>query len=162
MPFPSDNPFDGRQGRRREIWAWGLRNPWRFGFDRLTGQLWAGDVGQSDWEEVNLIERGGNYGWNTMEGAHCFDPPAGCDSSNLVGPVYAYDHSVGRSITGGHVYRGPRLVQLQGTYIYGDFVNKQVWGLRHQPDGQVENKLLALSPSSIASFGESEEGERYI
>ena len=160
--IPSDNPFDGRQGRRREIWAWGLRNPWRFGFDRLTGQLWAGDVGQNDWEEVNLIERGGNYGWNTMEGAHCFDPPAGCDSSNLVGPVYAYDHSVGRSVTGGHVYRGPRLVRLQGTYIYGDFVNKQVWGLRHQPDGQVENKLLALSPSSIASFGESEEGEVYI
>ena len=97
-----------------------------------------------------------------MEGVHCFDPPAGCDSSNLVGPVYAYDHSVGRSVTGGHVYRDPRLVRLQGTYIYGDFVNKQVWGLRHQPDGHVENELLALSPSSIASFGESEEGEVYI
>lgn len=160
--IPYDNPFDGSQGQRREIWAWGLRNPWRFSIDRLTGQLWAGDVGQSDWEEVNLIERGGNYGWNTMEGTQCFDPPDACDSSNLVLPAYEYDHSVGRSVTGGYVYRGPRLVRLQGTYLYGDFVNKQVWGLRRRPDGQVENRLLALSPSPIASFGENEQGEVYV
>ena len=147
---------------RREIWAWGLRNPWRFGIDRLTGQLWAGDVGQSDWEEVNLIERGGNYGWNTIEGTQCFDPPDACDSSSLVLPTYKYDHSIGCSVTGGYVYRGPRLIRLQGTYLYGDFVNKQVWGLRRRPDGQVENTLLALSPCPIASFGENEQGEVYV
>jgi len=160
--IPPDNPFDGSQERRREIWAWGLRNPWRFSFDRHTGELWTGDVGQNKWEEIDLIVRGGNYGWNTMEGTHCFNPSNNCDSSGLIPPVHEYDHDTGRSITGGHVYRGPRLVRLQGAYIYGDFVDKQVWGLRRGPDGQIENELLALSPSPIASFGEDESGEVYI
>ncbi len=160
--IPADNPFDGSAGRRREIWAWGLRNPWRFSFDRQTGELWAGDVGQNEWEEVDLIVRGGNYGWNTMEGSHCFNPSNGCDSSGLVLPLYEYSHSVGHSITGGYVYRGPRLIRLQGAYVYGDFVDRQVWALRRLPDGQVENQLLALSPSPIASFGEDEQGEVYI
>ena len=160
--IPADNPFDGSQGRRREIWAWGLRNPWRFSFDRMTGELWAGDVGQNKWEEIDIIARGGNYGWNIMEGTHCFNPSSNCDSSGLVLPVYEYDHSIGRSITGGHVYRGPRLIRLQGAYIYGDFVDKQVWALRRAPDGQIENELLALSPSPIASFGEDQSGEVYV
>lgn len=160
--IPADNPFDGSQGRRREIWAWGLRNPWRFSFDRLTGELWAADVGQNKWEEIDIITRGGNYGWNIMEGAHCFDPPSNCDSSGLILPVHEYSHDIGRSITGGHVYRGPHLIRLQGAYLYGDFVDKQVWALRRTPDGQVENELLALSPSPIASFGEDESGEVYV
>jgi uncharacterized repeat protein (TIGR03806 family) len=160
--IPTDNPFDGSQDRRREIWAWGLRNPWRFSFDRLTGELWTGDVGQNKWEEIDIIVRGGNYGWNTMEGTHCFNPSNNCDRSGLILPVYEYNHDIGRSITGGHVYRGPRLVRLQGAYLYGDFVDKQVWGLRRAPDGQIENELLALSPSPIASFGEDESGEVYV
>ncbi len=160
--IPDDNPFDGSNGRRREIWAWGLRNPWRFSFDRQTGQLWAGDVGQNKWEEIDLIVRGGNYGWNTMEGTHCFNPTSGCDTSGLELPIHEYSHSVGHSVTGGYVYRGPRLVRLQGAYLYGDFVDKQIWALRRLPDGRVENQLLALSPSPIASFGEDEQGEVYI
>ncbi len=160
--IPADNPFDGSQGRRREIWAWGLRNPWRFSFDRFSGELWAGDVGQNQWEEIDIITRGGNYGWNIMEGTHCFDPPSNCASSGLILPIYEYDHSVGRSITGGHVYRGPRLVRLQGAYLYGDYVDKQVWALRRTKNGEIENELLALSPSPIASFGEDESGEVYV
>ena len=160
--IPADNPFDGSQGRRREIWAWGLRNPWRFSFDRVTGELWAGDVGQNKWEEIDIIARGGNYGWNIMEGTHCFNPSSNCDNSGLILPIYEYNHDTGRSITGGHVYRGLRLVRLQGAYLYGDFVDKQVWALRRAPDGQIENELLALSPSPIASFGEDQNGEVYV
>ncbi len=162
--IPADNPFvNGREERRREIWAWGLRNPWRFSFDRLSGDLWVGDVGQDEWEEINLITAGGgNFGWDTMEGNHCFRPASGCDSEGLIPPVHEYDHSVGRSVTGGFVYRGKKLLRLQGAYIYGDFVDKKIWALRYINGTLQANELIALSPSPIASFGEDEAGEVYV
>ena len=161
--IPPDNPFvDQPDDWREEIWAWGLRNPWRFSFDRLTGDLWAGDVGQNRWEEIDLIERGGNYGWNVMEGAHCFNPPTDCRTDGLILPIAEYDHSAGRSVTGGYVYRGSRLIRLQGTYLYGDFVTRTIWGLRYADGRVTENRVVARSPSPIASFGEDESGEVYV
>ncbi|MBI2502494.1 MAG: PQQ-dependent sugar dehydrogenase [Candidatus Latescibacteria bacterium] len=161
--IPPDNPFAGNtEGWREEIWAWGLRNPWRFSFDRLTGALWAGDVGQNKWEEVDLIEKGGNYGWNIMEGSHCFSPSTNCDTTGLKLPVVEYSHSEGKSISGGYVYRGARLIRLVGVYVYGDYVSQQIWGLRYEGGQVVEHQPLAQSPSPIASFGEDEEGEVYV
>ena len=161
--IPEDNPYAGNSnGWREEIWAWGLRNPWRFSFDRQMGDLWAGDVGQNRWEEVDLIERGKNYGWNTMEGFHCFQPSSGCDTAGLAMPVVDYNHSEGNSITGGYVYRGPRLSRLAGVYLYGDYVTRRVWGLRYEDGRTVENRLIATSPSPIASFGEDASGEVYV
>ena len=160
--IPHDNPFVGNdRGWREEIWAWGLRNPWRFSFDRLTGQLWTGDVGQNAWEEVDLIEPGQNYGWNRMEGFHCFSPASNCDSTGLALPVVEYGHAEGRSITGGYVYRGPQSF-LQGVYLYGDFVSRRIWGLRYEHGEVVANEQLVIAPSGISSFGEDEKGEVYV
>ncbi len=159
---PDDNPFVANdQGWREEIWAWGLRNPWRFSFDRVSGQLWTGDVGQNSWEEIDLIEAGQNYGWNIMEGFHCFRPSSDCDQTGLALPVADYGNSLGHSITGGYVYRGPQL-WLRGLYLYGDFVSRRIWALRYEKGEVVANKQLALSPSGISSFGEDEKGEVYI
>ena len=161
--IPADNPFVGNDdGWREEIWAWGLRNPWRFSFDRLNGTLWTGDVGQRRREEVDLIEKGGNYGWNTMEGFECFRPPTDCDQEGLALPIVEYSPAEGRSITGGFVYRGPRLARLAGVYIYGDFVSRRIWGLKYEQGQVIENELIAVSPTSIASFGEDEAGEVYV
>jgi len=162
--IPDTNPFFNRpEAGLPEIWAWGLRNPWRFSFDTVTGALWAGDVGQGKWEEVDLIVGGNNYGWRIMEGMHCFDPPSGCDTSGLTIPVVEYAHpDDGFSITGGFVYHGFKLPRLSGVYLYGDFVSMRIWGLKYT-DGQVwENKLIATSPSKISSFGQDEEGEVYV
>ncbi|MBT4499594.1 MAG: glucose sorbosone dehydrogenase, partial [Gemmatimonadetes bacterium] len=161
--IPPENPFiDHPEGRREEIWAWGLRNPWRFSFDLLTGDLWVGDVGQNRWEEIDLIERGGNYGWNAMEGSHCFNPPTDCRTDGLILPIAEYDHGAGRSVTGGYVSRGSRLVRLQGTYLYGDFVTRTIWGLRYADGRVTESQVVARSPSPVASFGEDESGEVYV
>jgi len=161
--IPADNPFTGNaDGWREEIWAWGLRNPWRFSFDRLTGDLWTGDVGQGNREEIDLIEKGGNYGWNTMEGFQCFRPATGCETEGLALPVVEYAHDEGRSVTGGYVYRGHRSAQLTGAYIYGDFETSLVWGLHYQNGEVTENTLLAKAPGGIASFGEDQAGELYI
>ena len=161
--IPTDNPFVGNNdGWRAEIWAWGLRNPWRFSFDRLTGDLWTGDVGQGEREEIDLIEKGGNYGWNTMEGFECFRPVTDCNMDGLVLPVIEYSHAEGRSVTGGYVYRGRRTAQLTGAYIYGDFETSLVWGLRYENGAVTENTLLAKAPGGIASFGEDQAGEVYI
>jgi len=120
--IPDDNPFAGNsQGYREEIYAWGLRNPWRFSFDPVTDWLWVADVGQYEWEEIDIVESGLNYGWNTMEGAHCYDPPVDCDETGLEYPIWEYDQSQGDcSVTGGFVYRGDRIPALNGKYIYGD------------------------------------------
>ena len=159
--IPTDNPFVGNdRGWREEIWAWGLRNPWRFSFDRHTGQLWAGDVGQDRWEEVDLIEKGGNYGWNILEGFACLEGND-CNGDAFVPPILAYGHDQGRAITGGYVYRGDRLIRLRGTYLYGDFGSRLIWGL-HYENGQVlANRVIASSPEAISSFGEDEAGEIY-
>ena len=159
---PSDNPFVGTAGARAEIWAYGLRNPWRFSFDSGTGLLWVGDVGQSDWEEVDIIKKGSNYGWNTMEGAHCFSPSTGCDANGLELPLVEYGHNAGCSITGGYVYRGPDTPSLQGVYVYGDFCSGKIWGLRYDGGVITEHILLADSGLAIASFGQDQVGSVYI
>jgi len=118
--IPDNNPFVGT-GYREEIYAFGLRNPWRFSFDPVTNICWIADVGQNLYEEIDLLEVGGNYGWNIMEGAHCYDPPVGCDTAGLIVPLYEYNHNVGESITGGFVYRGSLVPDLYGKYIFADF-----------------------------------------
>jgi glucose/arabinose dehydrogenase len=127
-----------------------------------TGDLWAGDVGQNSVEEINIIERGKNYGWNIMEGSQCFNPPANCDTTGLETPVYEYLHPLGRSITGGYVYRGSELPLLEGAYIYGDFVSGYIWALWYL-DGEVRaNYILAETNLNISSFGIDENNELYL
>ncbi len=163
LPYgiPNDNPLVGNdRGWREEIWAWGLRNPWRFSFDP-AGELWAGDVGQHFWEEVNVVEKGRNYGWPIIEGNACNPPRTDCDAAGFAPPVFSYPHRGAAAMIGGFVYRGTRLPSLQGAYIYGDYVDGRIWALRRQA-GHVENHLLAVSPSFITSFGEDESGEIYV
>jgi glucose/arabinose dehydrogenase len=164
---PDDNPFVDRPGARGEIWAYGLRNVWRMSFDRATGALWAGDVGQNAWEEIDLIVKGGNYGWSIREGAHPFRQGASVDP--LIEPVVEYPQRrgrelIGRSVTGGHVYRGQAIEGLVGAYVYGDYVTGRIWALRHA-DGVVrEQREIYLRPARvyISSFGEDAEGELYV
>jgi CubicO group peptidase (beta-lactamase class C family) len=160
---PSDNPFVGRRDALPEIWAYGLRNPWRIAFDRQTGVLWCGDVGQDLWEEVDLIVKGGNYGWNVREGVHRFGKNGVDPRSDVVEPIWEYHHEVGKSITGGHVYRGKRLPQLVGCYLYADYVGGQVWALKYnEASRQVEaNYSIRGNVMPIMSFGEDQAGESY-
>jgi glucose/arabinose dehydrogenase len=160
--IPADNPFVGTTGARGEIWAFGLRNPWRFSFDSETGLLWAGDVGQSSWEEIDIIAKGANYGWNIMEGSHCYSPATGCDQSGLTLPIVEYDHSEGCSVTGGYVYRGDQIPSLQGYYIYGDYCSGNIWALVYDGSVVTDNVLLVDSDLSITSFGEDLAGNLYI
>ena len=159
---PPDNPFAGGDGTARgEIWAYGLRNPWRFSFDRETGDLWAADVGQNRYEEVDLIRPGRNYGWNVMEGAHCYRG-AECDTRGLEFPVAKYGRDGGCSVTGGYVYRGRRLPTLYGAYLYADFCSGKIWALRHDGAAVTEQMLIADTGLSISSFGEDASGEVYV
>jgi glucose/arabinose dehydrogenase len=152
--IPGDNPFKGNlNGYREEIWAYGFRNPWRFSFDRLTGKLWAGDVGQGAREEVDIVEKGKNYGWHTMEGFACYSPSTGCDTSGLTLPVLDYNHSVGYSITGGYVYHGSARPELEGAYIYGDF-GSHLWRLRFAQDMGPPSEWLE-DPDRLAACGGS-------
>ncbi|RME80573.1 MAG: glucose dehydrogenase, partial [Caldilineae bacterium] len=163
---PADNPFAGRPDARPEIWAYGLRNPWRFSFDRATGDLFIADVGQNRWEEIDYQPAsstgGEHYGWDTMEGSHCFEPAEGCDTTGKVMPVAEYSHQEGCSVTGGYVYRGAAYPFLDGIYFYGDFCTGRIWALQQQPDGSWQTAAVLDSGISIASFGEDEEGELYI
>ena len=161
--IPSDNPFVGNsRGYREEIYVYGLRNPWRFAFDAVTGWLWAADVGQNAIEEIDLIEKGKNYGWRIMEGNSCYNPPSGCDTTGLEMPIWQYNHSVGQSITGGYVYRGSRNPELVGAYIYGDYVSGRIWALRYDGSNPPQNTLLANSGLNIASFGMDAANELYL
>ena len=160
---PADNPFVGVEGARGEIWAYGLRNPWRFSFDRETGVLWLADVGQNRWEEIDLVKKGRNYGWNIMEGSHCFLLTAGCDQSGLELPVWEYSLSSGNcSAIGGHVYRGKEFPSLMGAYVYGDFCSGKIWGLRYDVNPVTEEMLLVDSGLSITSFGRDLAGNLYV
>ena len=143
------------------MWAYGLRNPWRFSFDGKTGDLWVGDVGQNAREEVNIVSPGVNYGWNVMEGTSCFRSPS-CRGDNLQAPVAEYGHSLGCSITGGYVYRGQRVRELEGVYLYADFCSGRIWGLRHDGAAVTAQGELAKAPFEISSFGEDAEGEVYV
>lgn len=160
--IPPDNPFAGQAGARPEIFAYGLRNPWRFSFDR--GSLWIGDVGQSDLEEINRVpaDRASvNYGWNIMEGDECFAGPD-CSRRGLTLPVATYSHKFGCSVTGGFVYRGSEVPNLVGTYVLGDYCSGSIWGL--DADGPFPQRLreLIASDRSISSFGLDESGELYV
>ena len=158
---PPDNPFAASPGGRPEIFAWGLRNPWRFSFDRATGELWVADVGQGLWEEVHRVVRGGNYGWNIREGAHCYGARS-CDTSGLVDPVVEYSHAQGCSITGGYRYRGRAIPALTGVYVYGDYCSGRIWGLYLDGAGGPESRWLLDTSLSISSFGEGNDGELYV
>ena len=157
--IPPDNPFVGVPDTRGELWAYGLRNVWRFSFDRQTGELWAGDVGQVKWEEIDLIRKGGNYGWNAWEGNHPFKP------AGKVGPfekpIIEHPRGQARSITGGYVYRGKKNPSLDGAYVYGDFATGLIWYLRYDGHRVTEHRYIAEVPS-LSSFGEDQNGEIYI
>lgn len=160
---PPDNPFVKKPGYRPEIWALGLRNPWRFSFDARHGALWLADVGQDQEEEINIIRKGGNYGWNVMEGNIC--TPAvnpRCDVTGFEAPIYTYRHPQGFSVTGGFVYRGLAMPKLCGAYLYTDYVSKRLWALRVR-DGRVvtQGELLRL-PHAVSSFGEDAHQELYL
>jgi len=164
--IPPSNPFVSQGGARGEIWSLGLRNPWRFSFDRASGDLWIADVGQGTWEEIDFQPAssigGENYGWRRMEGTHCFNPQTNCNTGNLVLPVVEYDHSVGCSVTGGYVYRGTRNPRLIGTYIYGDFCSGRIWGTTRQANGTVTTRNLLDVSFNISTFGEDANGEIYV
>ena len=159
--IPPDNPFVGRGGAREEVWAYGFRNPWRFSFDRLTGDLWAADVGQNSFEEIDIVRPGSNYGWNLMEGLHCF-ATSDCDRGGLELPVFEYGREGGCSVTGGYVYRGSRLASLYGAYVYGDFCSGKIWALRYDGAGVTEQMEIVDSTLNISAFGEDRSGELYI
>ena len=159
--IPGDNPFAGDPGARGEVWAYGLRNPWRFSFDRATGDLWVGDVGQNAREEVDIVHPGANYGWNVMEGSTCFRTRS-CNGDGLQAPVAEYGHNLGCSVTGGYVYRGKRLPTLEGVYLYADFCSGRIWGLRYDGTEVTAQAELVRAPFEISSFGEDADGEVYV
>jgi glucose/arabinose dehydrogenase len=168
--IPSTNPYVGRSGLD-QIWAYGLRNPWGFSFDRATGDLWIGDVGQSAWEEVDRAlavrgrnaGRGLNFGWRVMEGAHCYGPSSGCVSTGKTLPLTEYEHSAGRcSITGGNVYRGKAYPDLVGAYLFGDYCSGEIWYVDRGAARGVAPQRALDTNASITGFGEDQAGELYL
>ena len=160
--IPTDNPFVGRSGARPEIWAYGLRQAWRFSFDSASGDLWAGEVGQDLWEMVLLIEKGGNYGWSVREGAHPFRPERPLGPTPLLAAVAEHSHTDFRSVTGGYVYHGKRLGELRDGYIYGDYDTGKIWLLRYQDGKITEHSELADTQLRIVAFGEDSGGELFL
>jgi glucose/arabinose dehydrogenase len=158
--IPSDNPFAGT-GNRGEIWAWGLRNPWRMSFDSQTGELWLGDVGQSSREEIDRIVKGGNYGWDCREGDQSFDPDANC-TPPFVEPEVVHPRSEAQSITGGYVYRGSALPSLANSYVYGDFITGRVFAYSFQASPPRVDELAPPAGLAISSFGQARDGEIYM
>jgi uncharacterized repeat protein (TIGR03806 family) len=158
--IPPGNPFVSGGGAP-EIYAWGLRNPWRWSFDSQTGELWVGDVGQNAYEEIDKLEVGKNYGWNIMEGLHCYSPSSGCNQAGLTLPVAEYDHTQGVAVTGGYVYRGTEVPALQGLYIYGDYGSGKIWALV-QGNNQYSAMQLIDTAYYIPSFAQAHDGELYV
>ena len=167
--IPDDNPFRGDSGARPEIWSYGLRNPWRFSFDRATGAMWIGDVGQNQWEEIdfepNASDGGTNWGWNIKEGTRCFATQTECSAAgatdDMTDPVAEYSHDFGCSVTGGFVYRGRRYESMRGLYFFADYCSGNMWTLPAARRGE-EETLRLESGRSIASFGENEAGELFV
>ncbi len=169
--IPKDNPFAGQANARGEIWAYGMRNPWRMSFDRRTGDLWVGDVGQDKWEEIDIIQKGANYGWPIMEGNHFYKstPPA---TGPLTPPVLDYPHRpkdsdkpvsfTGACITGGYVYRGSKLKGFEGAYFYADYILGWVRALRVENGVVTVDEKVIEQPENISSFGEDDKGEIYL
>ena len=167
--IPEGNPSNGSNGIREEIWLTGLRNPWRMSFDRGTGDLWIGDVGQDTWEEVDVARSGDgglNFGWNRMEASHCYQPPTGCDDSGLTMPVAEYSHDLGCVVIGGDVYRGTRYPILQGAYLFLDYCTGRIWALdaaRAAPSTTLAAPVqVGQTAGQDAAFGEDEAGELYV
>ncbi|MGH9334983.1 MAG: PQQ-dependent sugar dehydrogenase, partial [Vicinamibacteria bacterium] len=165
--IPADNPFVTNPSFRDEIWAFGLRNPWRFSFDRLTGDLFIADVGQNAWEEANFEPAtspgGRNYGWRRMEGNHCFNPGSSCNNGALTLPFFEYSHALGCSVTGGYRYRGTEMPEHYGTYFVGDFCSGRIWGARQDAEtGDWTVPQLLDTELAISTFGEDEQGELYV
>jgi glucose/arabinose dehydrogenase len=162
--IPKDNPFVGQKDAAGEIWAYGIRNIWRMAFDKKTGVLWAGDVGQNLYEEIDLIVKGGNYGWSIREGLHPFSDKGVGPRKGLIDPIWEYNHDIGKSITGGQVYRGSRLPELDGHYLYADYVTGRHWALKYDEAQKrvVANRPIRTTGSPVFSFGEDEKGEVYF
>lgn len=164
--IPTGNPFISDPAVRDEIWALGLRNPWRYSFDRATGDFYIADVGQNRYEEIDFQpagSRGGeNYGWNIMEGFHCFSPGANCDQTGLTLPVAEYSHDLGCSVTGGYVYRGTAFPRMAGAFYFGDFCSGRIWALYRNAAGQWTTAQMLQPGLGISSFGEDEAGELYV
>ena len=168
---PGSNPFVGRSGRN-EIWSYGLRNPWRFSFDRASGDIWIGDVGQNRYEEIDHKKltktstrngRGANYGWRVMEGTHCYRPSSGCNKSGKVLPITQYSHANGRcSVVGGYAYRGSQSPGLAGRYVFGDFCSGEIRTVSRTAPVGSKSSLLMNTGQMISSFGEDEQGEIYV
>jgi quinoprotein glucose dehydrogenase len=179
---PKDNPFVGQKDAKPEIWAYGWRNVWRMSFDRKTGTFWAADVGQNLWEEINIVVKGGNYGWNKRESMHTFDvskaqpgpgrtvaetnkpDPRRAGEEDLIDPIWEYHHDIGKSITGGNVYRGKKIPQLEGCYLYGDYVSGKQWALKYDEKAKkvVANYALIDNKAPVMTYGEDEAGEVYF
>ena len=167
LPYaiPKDNPFasDWRYARG-EVWAYGIRNPWRISFDPETGTCWAADVGQDLWEEIDIIVKGGNYGWNLREGKHKFGVGGVEQTERLIEPIWEYHHDIGKSITGGYVYRGKKIPELTGGYLYADYVSGQVWALWYDLEKKevTANRTIREKGTPVITFGEDDEGEVYF
>jgi glucose/arabinose dehydrogenase len=161
--IPSDNPF-AAAGGAPEVYAYGLRNPWRFSFDSANGRLFAGDVGQGAREEVDIITKGGNFGWSIMEGSICRPPSTTCNMANLIAPITDYDHSSagGTSVIGGFVYRGAAIPALVGTYVFADFSSGHVWGLKQDSSGAWVRTVLLDHNRSVSALGQDAAGELYL
>ena len=162
---PSDNPFVARDGYRPEILHLGLRNPWRTSLDAVTGDLWIADVGQSNWEEINVARAGAaglDFGWNTLEGTHCFEPSSGCDTTGKTAPVAEYPHALGCSVTGGYVYRGAAIAGLQDAYLFGDYCSGRLWAIDAGMDAPQAPVILLETGRTIGSFGQDADAELYL
>jgi glucose/arabinose dehydrogenase len=159
--IPPTNPFAGGGGLP-EIWAYGLRNPFRFSFERSTGRLFCGDVGQDKYEEIDILQSGGNFGWNVMEGMHCYNPASGCNLSGLILPIAEYDHTEGDAVIGGYVYKGSTIPSLTGAYIFSDNGSGTIWELVAGPTGQWTRTKLLSSHRAISSLGQDIAGEIYL
>jgi glucose/arabinose dehydrogenase len=161
---PKDNPFVGRKEYLPEIWASGIRNPWRVAFDSKTGSLWLADVGQDLWEEVLIVKKGGNYGWSIAEGSYGFGNGKGAGTTVTDAPVWEYDHRIGKSITGGHVYRGTKIPELVGHYLYGDYVSGKLWALHYdeQAGKVVRNVSIPWNGLPVLAFGDGADGESFV
>ena len=161
--IPPTNPFyNNTMGYRQEIFTYGMRNTWKYSFDIPSGRIWAADVGQNAWEEIDILQNGKNYGWKIMEGFTCYSPPSGCDTTGLTLPIWSYSHSEGMSITGGYVYRGSLVPGLTGKYIYADYVVGKIWALTYDGINPPQNTLLLDSPYLISTFGVDESNELYV
>jgi glucose/arabinose dehydrogenase len=162
--IPSDNPYKGNKDNyREEIYAYGLRNAWRFNFDFETGLLWAGDVGQNKIEEIDIVEKGGNYGWRIMEADECFES-SDCNKTNFISPIWSYKQSssTGKSVTGGYICRDKNLPGLEGKYVYGDYVSGNIWALTYDGKKAINNELIAKLSDGLSSFGEDSKRNLYV